>query len=106
MNLSMSLDVVNLRVKIYVSSFSYCLIPIIFIVFHKRKAEDAATQKNWADSQKREMNEERSRQAAEDSNYAAQTDAITRMRGLLEDEATAKKANAMKEMQAMNKRLA
>jgi len=60
----------------------------------------------WADSQKREMNEERSRQAAEDAAYAAQTDAITRMRGLLEDEATAKKANAMKEMQAMNKRLA
>lgn len=35
-----------------------------------------------------------------------QTEAITRMRGMLEDEATAKKANAMKEMQAENKRLA
>ena len=54
----MYLDVVNLRVKIYVRSFSYCLIPILFLVYHKRKAEDAATQKMWADSQKREMNEE------------------------------------------------
>jgi hypothetical protein len=52
------------------------------------------------------MNEERKRQAEEDRAYAEQTDAVTRMRGLLEDEATAKKAGAMKEMQAMNKRLA
>ena len=38
--------------------------------------------------------------------YAMQTDAITRMRGMLEDEANQKKASMMKEMQAYNKQLA
>ena len=38
--------------------------------------------------------------------YAQQTEAITRMRGMLEDEATQKKAQMMKEMQEENKRLA
>ena len=38
--------------------------------------------------------------------YAQQTEAITRMRGMLEDEASQKKAQMMKEMQEENKRLA
>ena len=39
------------------------------------------------------------------SGYAMQTEAITRMRGMLEDEATMKKAQMMKEMQEENKRI-
>ena len=42
----------------------------------------------------------------DDQMYAQQTEAITRMRGMLEDEATQKKAQMMKEMQEENKRLA
>ncbi len=38
--------------------------------------------------------------------YAEQTTAITRMRGMLEDEMTAKRAQKMKEIQEENKRLA
>ena len=42
----------------------------------------------------------------EEAAYAQQTDAILRMRGMLEDEMNAKRANMMKEMQEENKRLA
>ena len=38
--------------------------------------------------------------------YAQQTEAITRMRGMLEDEMNEKRAKMMKEMQEENKRLA
>jgi hypothetical protein len=38
--------------------------------------------------------------------YSNQTEAITRMRGMLEDEATMKKKNMMLEMQAENRKLA
>ncbi len=38
--------------------------------------------------------------------YADQTQALTRMRGMLEDEMTAKRAQKMKEIQMENKRLA
>ena len=42
----------------------------------------------------------------EDMAYSAQTDAITRMRGMLEDEMNSKRANMMKQMQEENKRMA
>ena len=42
----------------------------------------------------------------EDRAYAEQTEALTRMRGMLEDENTAKRNQALKEMQAYNKMLA
>ena len=38
--------------------------------------------------------------------YAQQTEAITRMRGLLEDEMSSKKAAQLKDLQAFNKMLA
>jgi len=60
----------------------------------------------WVQTQNREMNEENSRLKQEEADYAAQTDAVTRMRGMLEDEATLKKAQMMKDMQAENRRLA
>lgn len=43
---------------------------------------------------------------ADERAYAEQTEAITRMRGLLEDENEQKRQQALKEMQAYNKRLA
>ena len=45
-------------------------------------------------------------QAQEEKEYAAQTAAITRMRGMLEDEMNCKRAQMMKELQEENKRLA
>jgi len=65
-----------------------------------------ATQNEWIEQQKREHRDESDRNRAEEKAYADQTDAITRMRGMLEDEATMKKKNAMLQMQADNKRMA
>ena len=45
-------------------------------------------------------------QKEENKNYAAQEEAVLRMRGMLEDENAAKKAAYAKEMQAENKRMA
>ena len=76
------------------------------LVYHDRMALNAKNLKDWSDQKTREMNQERDQQAREDAAYAAQTDAITRMRGMLEDENTQKRMQHYKEMQATNKRLA
>lgn len=67
---------------------------------------NAQNQRDWADQQIREKNQKCAQEKEDDRMYAMQTDAITRMRGMLEDEATQKKNNMMKEMQAYNKQLA
>ena len=41
-------------------------------------------------------------EASEDAQYANQTEAITRMRGMLEDEMTIRKKQQLKEMQEYN----
>lgn len=43
---------------------------------------------------------------AEENDYASQTDAITRFRGLCEDENTSKRNQANKDLQAYNQQLA
>lgn len=43
---------------------------------------------------------------ADEKAYAEQTEAITRMRGMLEDENEQKRQQALKELQAYNKKLA
>ena len=48
-------------------------------------------QKEWIKEQKREHEWTRQNDSKEESEYAAQTEAITRMRGMLEDDMTAKK---------------
>lgn len=53
---------------------------------------NAKNQRDWADQQCREMAAAKAAAQEEERAYAAQTDAITRMRGMLEDEATQKKA--------------
>ncbi len=56
--------------------------------------------------QKREHATQAEMDRAEEQAYAEQTAAITRMRGMLEDEATAKKAAMMRAVQEENLRLA
>lgn len=68
--------------------------------------QNAALIKEWATEQKREKNAAAANEKAEDDAYAAQTEAITRMRGMLEDEANCNRAKMMKDMQDENKRLA
>lgn len=53
--------------------------------------QNRETQKEWIEQQKREHREEKDRNCEEEKAYADQTEAITRMRGMLEDEATMKK---------------
>ena len=67
---------------------------------------NAQNQKDWADQQIREKNQNKAQEKQDDQMYAMQTEAITRMRGMLEDEATQKKNQMMKEMQEYNKMLA
>lgn len=75
-------------------------------VYNDRMATNAQNQREWADQQMRERRQAQAQEAEDERLYAAQTDAITRMRGMLEDEANAKKAAYMREMQAENKRMA
>ena len=51
----------------------------------------AAIQKEWVKQQKREHDWNVQNEVKEESEWAAQTESITRMRGMLEDEATMKK---------------
>ena len=74
--------------------------------YHERVAVQSHQQKEWADEQKREKCYQANRDAKEEKAYAAQTEAITRMRGMLEDEATQKKAALMKATQQENLKLA
>ena len=67
---------------------------------------NAQNQKDWADQQIREKKAAKAQEQEDDRQYALQTETITRFRGMLEDEATQKKAQMMKEMQAYNKNLA
>ena len=67
---------------------------------------NAMNQKDWADQQVRERNYLESQIKAEEDAYAHQTETITRMRGIMEDENTIKRQQAYKELQAYNQRLA
>jgi len=67
---------------------------------------NASIQKDWIKEQTREHNWLKDNENRETKEYSEQTEAITRMRGMLEDEATMKKKQMMKDMQDYNKRLA
>lgn len=67
---------------------------------------NASIQKDWIKEQVREHQWLNDNNKREESEYAAQTEAITRMRGMLEDESTMKKKQMMKELQEYNQRLA
>ena len=68
--------------------------------------QNATNIKDWADQQKREHMAAAAAEKDEDMAYAKQTEAITRMRGMLEDEMNQKRAQMMKEMQQENQRMA
>lgn len=63
-------------------------------------------QKEWVHQQISEKDGISESLKSEEQMYAQQTEAITRMRGLLEDEMTAKKNQQLKELQAYNQQLA
>ena len=69
-------------------------------------AHNAAMQKEWADQQMRERRHQADCDREEEKNWAAQVEATTRMRGMLEDENHARKVQHHKEMVEFNKRMA
>ena len=56
------------------------------LLYGDRMRKNAELQKEWADQQKRENIAAAAAEAEEEAAYAKQTEAITRMRGMLEDE--------------------
>ena len=62
--------------------------------------------KEYADQKKREDRQQAAQEAADEAAYAAQQDVINRMKGMLEDEMSAKRAAMNKQIQDENKRLA
>ena len=63
-------------------------------------------QKDWVHEQVAEKESISQSLKDEEAAYAQQTEAITRMRGVLEDEMTQKKNQQLKELQAYNQMLA
>lgn len=95
----MFLDADNLREKILVSILFQAFIFQFNLAHRTRMQDNASIQKEWIKEQKREhqwINDNEKREAGE---YSEQTDNLTRMRGMLEDEMTMKKKNQLKEMQ-------
>ena len=67
---------------------------------------NAKNQRDWADQQQREKRAAQQFEHEQEMAYAAQEEAILRMRGMLEDENQARKAAHQKAMQEENKRMA
>lgn len=76
------------------------------LLHNDRMKRNAQNQRDWADQQAREKRQAQAQEKYDEAAYAAQTEAITRMRGMLEDEAAQKKAAMLKALQDENKRLA
>lgn len=74
--------------------------------YHERIAIQAQQQKEWCQQQTREHQQANAEDRAVEQAWCEQEEAVLRMRSMLEDEATAKKAAMMKAMQEENKRLA
>ena len=76
------------------------------MLYANRVAYQAEQQKTWCNQQIQEHNDQDASNKQQDADYAEQTAAITRMRGMLEDENTARKNAQLKALQEENKRLA
>lgn len=61
------------------------------LLYQDRIAYQAAQQKAWVEQQKHEHEEHEASVRQQEADYAEQTAAITRMRGMLEDENTTRK---------------
>jgi hypothetical protein len=59
---------------------------------------NAQNQRDWADQQRREMAAAAQAEREEEMAFAAQEEAILRMRGMLEDEANQRKAAYQKQI--------
>ena len=70
-----------------------------FLDYRQRIERNAALQKEWVKEQKRELQWEVENIQREESEYAAQTEAITRARGMMEDDITMRKNQQLKELQ-------
>ena len=79
--------------KILVSKWLDLVLHFIetIIDYRSRVQGNASLQKEWIKEQKREHQWEAENLKAEESAYAAQTEAITRARGMMEDDMTMKK---------------
>ena len=67
---------------------------------------NAQNQRDWADQQRRENMAAAEANREEEKAFAAQEEAILRMRGMLEDENRQRKEAYMKQIQMENKRMA
>lgn len=67
---------------------------------------NAQNQKDWADQQRRERNAQSAADQEEEKCYAAQEEAVLRMRGMLEDENAARVAAHHRSIVDENKRMA
>ncbi|CDW72971.1 UNKNOWN [Stylonychia lemnae] len=76
------------------------------IHYAERMKENADRQRQFIEEQKREKGYLTHMEKEEDRGYAEQTDNLNRMRGMLEDEMSSKRAQMMKDLQEENKRLA
>ena len=76
------------------------------LLYHQRVAFQAEQQRKWATEQSEEKRAAHEAERQEEQDYAVQTDAITRMRGMLEDDMTTRKNAQLKAMQEENRRLA
>jgi len=74
----------------------------IITAFRNRKQQDASIQKEWIKEQKREHQWINDNEKREEKEYAEQTENLTRMRGMLEDEMTMKKKQQLKELKEYN----
>jgi hypothetical protein len=66
---------------------------ILNIAYRLRKQNDQQIQRDWIKQQKREHQWNDENDNRENKEYADQTEAMTRMRGMLEDEMSSKKNN-------------
>ena len=76
------------------------------LLYAQRVAYQAQQQRAWCDQQVNEHQEQNASNIQQECDYAEQTAACTRMRGMLEDENTMRKQAQLKALQEENKRLA
>ena len=76
------------------------------LLYHERIKFQAEQQKAWIAQQNQELQDRIQAEKDEEEAYAQQTAVITRMRGMLQDEATEKQKAQLKALQAENKRIA
>jgi hypothetical protein len=72
------------------------------LAYRSRQQTHQSIQKEWVKEQTREHELNNDNDNNEESEYANQTDNMTRMRGMLEDDMTAKKNQQLKDLQAYN----